>query len=226
MKKAKALSTLCLVALLSTLLIAVVNADFTPSQAQTTWTFSYSQLNADAITFYFTPATSGYYKLSVDFSENAVFNATTTGGGFIDLFHDNGTGSLFSRMAFGVTDANLPYFWYDATVPLFEGSTYNGTIDGNPDFTYWFDGMERKLIYYDEAEESTVTTSNLGTITEVGNFSKATVNMVWLLTAGSVEFKLAPAVNATGVMDVLMVGVVLTVVFGSLGAIGYKKSQS
>lgn len=222
MRKAQLFVAL-LLTLLATLPLTVM-ADYTPAQARQEWTFTASQMNAGNINFYFRPVTGGNYKVYVNF-EDATVNATTTGGGYLEIKYNNGTTPV-TRMAWGVADTTIPYYWSDSSGYVFEGN-YNGTYAGTPyDFIYEFRGMERYLSYYDEATNTTIKTDNLVVSDEIANMSSATMSCKWLLTAGTITVKLIPSVDTAGIVDIMVIGAVLTIVVGSFGAIGYKKYKS
>lgn len=203
----------------------VANADYTPAQARQSWTFSASQLNDGTISFYFKSVSGGDYDLKINFND-AVFNSTNYG--YADLYYNNGSyGDTFARLAWGGSDATFPYHWTEDSVQLFGGSTYNSTqnpiSDVTPEFVYKWRGMERQFNYWNENENTTTTVTTFPIMQEVANFSHCNINMKWALTSGSMTLTLVPAVNTTNIVEILMIGAVLTVVMGSLGAVAKKK---
>jgi hypothetical protein len=207
---------------LATAIGAVYATEYTPSQARSTWTFSQSQLYGQVIGLYFTPIVGNSWVFKVRFN-SVTWNSTNSG--YVRLLKDNASTTPFAQMLWN--DALITYGYYESGATIFTGlqgysnKTHIGTTAYDVEY-YNVNGEYYAKYYADPMDDAKTETTHVISSTWA-NASHMTVDMQYTLTAGSVTFTLIPVVNMASIYEYLMIGVVLSIVFGSMGAVAYKK---
>jgi len=200
-KPLRALSLLLISAvLMSAVTMTAKGADvtYTSAQARSSWTFTASQLNAGVIFLHFTPVKTGSFDLSIRLN-SPTFNATTTGGGYIDIYYNNETGTG-SRLAIHNGNNPLTYYWGVYGTTVFDGTLlgyqHNNTKYNNAyDIVAHYKNDEATMTYFSDAGGNTRETTPFTIVTSNPNASYSAVNFVWLLTAGSITLTLTPKIG-------------------------------